>query len=292
MASSIASVSRMELAQRRQKLRRRRRVKFLQASWRVVAVCGLTAGVLWTATLPTWVIRRPEQVRIEGNHFIPVHTLRSLLPIPYPQSLFRVEPQAIARELQARAPIAAVIVSRQLFPPGLVVQVKERLPVAIALTGDDRPLPDGTAKPNSTAKPTIPTKSSLLDENGMLIPLESYTSLDQTLKLPTLKVIGNPESYRSSWSKLYRELMQGPPINVSELDWRDPANLILKTELGLVHVGPYSARFTSQLKAIDRMRKLPMQPGFSQITYIDLRNPDAPILQMPKPQNLVKSGNP
>ena len=286
MTSSIASVSQMELTQRRQKLRHRRRVKFLQASWRVVAVCGLTAGVIWAATLPTWVIRRPEQVRIEGNHFIPVRTLRSLLPIPYPQSLFRVEPQAIARELQARAPIEAVIVSRQLFPPGLIVQVKERLPVAIALTTDDRPLPDGTAKPATTAK------GGLLDENGMLIPFENYVALDQSLKLPTLKVIGNPESYRSSWFKLYRELIQGPPVNVSEVDWRDPANLILKTELGMVHLGPYNARFPSQLKAIDRMRRLSAHPNFSQITYIDLRNPDAPVLQMPKPQNLVKSVNP
>lgn len=284
MTSSIASVSRTELAQRRQKLRQRRRVKLLQASWRVVAVCGLTAGVIWAATLPTWVIRRPEQVRIEGNRFIPVRTLRSLLPIPYPQSLFRVEPQAIARELQARAPIADVIVSRQLFPPGLIIQVKERLPVAIALTADD--LRSGGTKAAATAK------SSLLDENGMLIPLQSYTSLDQSLKLPSLKVIGNPESYRASWSKLYRELIQGPPINVSELDWSNPANLILKTELGMVHLGPYSARFPSQLKAIDRMRTLSAHPRFSQITYIDLRNPDAPMIQMPKPQNLVKSGNP
>ena len=286
MTSSIASVSQTELAQRRQKLRQRRRVKFLQASWRTLAVCGLTGGVVWAATLPTWVIRRPEQVRIEGNHFIPVHTLRSLLPIPYPQSLFRVEPQVIARELQARAPIASVIVSRQLFPPGLIVQVKERLPVAIALTSDDRSLPDGTAKPATTAK------DGLLDENGMLIPLESYVALDQSLKLPTLKVIGNPASYRSSWPKLYRELRQGPPINVSELDWRNPANLILKTELGLVQMGPYRAQFPSQLKVIDRMRRLSAHPSFSQITYIDLRNPDAPIIQMPKPQNLVKSGNP
>jgi cell division protein FtsQ len=287
MTSSIASVSQADLAQRRQKLRQRRRVKFLQASWRMLAVCGLTGGVIWAATLPTWVIRRPEQVRIEGNHFIPVHTLRSLLPIPYPQSLFRVEPQVIARELQARAPIAAVIVSRQLFPPGLIVQVKERLPVALALTSNERPLSGG-----GTTKPATTAKDGLLDENGMMIPLESYVALDQSLKLPSLKVIGNPDSYRTAWPKLYRELMQGPPINVSELDWRDPANLILKTELGLVYLGPYSAQFPYQLKVIDRMRRLSAHPSFSQITYIDLRNPDAPIIQMPKPQNLVKSGNP
>jgi cell division protein FtsQ len=146
----------------------------------------LTAGAIWTATLPLWVIQRPEQVRIEGNHFIPVRTLRSLLPIPYPQSLFRVEPQAIARELQAKAPITDVVVSRQLFPPGLVVQVKERLPVALALPSA-APLPTGV-KLGST------TKSGLLDENGILTPLESYVALDQSLKLPALKVIASQKA--------------------------------------------------------------------------------------------------
>lgn len=282
MTSSIASVSQSELAQRRQKLRQRRRVRFLQAGWRVLAVCGLTAGVVWAATLPTWVIRRPEQVQIEGNHLIPMRTLRSLLPIPYPQSLFRVEPQVIARELQARAPIADVIVSRQLFPPGLVVQVTERLPVAIALMTE--------GNPSATTK-TAPA-NGLLDENGMLIPLESYTALDQSLKLPSLKVIGKPATYRLFWSKLYRELTQGPPVNVSEIDLRNPSNMILKTDLGLVHLGPYSVRFSSQLQTLDRMRKLSTHSSFSQITYIDLRNPEAPAIQMTKPKDLVKSGTP
>lgn len=284
MTSSIASVSQTELVQRRQKLRQRRRVRFLQASWRVLAVCGLTAGVVWAATLPTWVIRRPEQVRIEGNHLIPVHTLRSLLPIPYPQSLFRVEPQVIARELQAHAPIADVIVSRQLVPPGLTVQVKERLPVAIAVAAESRQL-------TTEGSPTAAT-DGLIDENGMIIPLERYTALDQSLKLPSLKVIGKPESYRSYWSKLYREITQGPPINVSEVDLRNPGNVILKTDIGLVHLGAYSAHFAIQLQTIDRMRKLSAHSSFNRITYIDLRNPEAPTIQMDKPKDLVKSGTP
>lgn len=289
MTSSIASISRTALAQRRQKLRQRRRVRFLQAGWRSLAICGLTAGAIWAATLPVWVIRRPEQVRIEGNHFIPVRTLRSLLSIPYPQSLFRVDPQAIARKLQAKAPIADVIVSRQLFPPGLVVQVKERLPVALALPSEGT-LPVTTMPTGTRAASTA--KSGLLDENGIWMPLESYTALGQSLKLPSLRVIGNPESYRPSWSKLYRELTQGPPINVSEIDWRDPTNVILKTELGMVHIGPYSWQFSSQLKTLDRMRLLSAHSRFSQITYIDLRSPDAPTVQMAKPKDPVKSGTP
>ncbi len=287
MTNSIVSVSHTDLAQRRQKLRQRRRVRLLQTSWRVLAVCGLAGGVVWAAMLPTWMIRRPEQVTIEGNHFIPVRTLRSLLPIAYPQSLFRVEPQAIARALQAKAPLSEVIVNRQLFPPSLIVQVKERRPVALAVpTEREQALPSGSQRSESAAK------TGLLDESGMWIPLESYTALDHSLKVPSLRVIGNPDSYRPFWSKLYREIKQGPPLNVTEVDWRDPTNLIIKTDLGLTHLGPYGAQFSYQLKTLDRMRKLSGHTSFNQIVYIDLRNPDVPTVQMAKSKGLVKTSTP
>ncbi len=286
--TSIVSVSRTELAQRRQKLRLRRRIKFLQTAWRILAVSGLAGGLFWVTTLPDWVIRRPEQVAIEGNHYLPDQTIRALLPISYPQSLLRVEPQKITDTLKAKAPIAEVVVSRRLVPPGLVVQVKERFPVAIAFqTAADTPLLLQKSVKNQRSVSNI----GLLDEKGLWIPIELYTSLDQSLKLPTLKIVGNFQQYRPAWAKLYREISRSP-VKISEIDWRDPANLILKTELGVVHLGPYSSQFTYQLEKLDEMRKLPSHPSFSQIAYIDLRNPDNPIAQLEKSKDLVKSGTP
>ncbi|MGA7937526.1 MAG: FtsQ-type POTRA domain-containing protein [Kovacikia sp.] len=288
MTSSIVSVSQTELAQRRQKLRYRRRVRSLQTVWRVLAVSGLAGGLVWVATLPAWVIRRPDQVTIEGNHYLSSQTIRALLPIPYPQSLLRIEPQSIQRELQSKAPIATVTVGRRLIPPGLVVQVQERYPVAIALSV-------ATNNPNfyqTNARTQAGSlKAGLLDEAGVWIPIEVYTSLNQALKLPELKVIGNLELYRPYWSKLYREVTQSP-VKITEVHWQDPANLILRTELGIVHFGPYSSQFTYQLSMLDRMRKLSADSSFSQIAYIDLRNPDSPIVQMVKSKDLVKSSTP
>lgn len=283
MASSIGSVSQTELAQRRQRLRYRRRLRLLQMVWQVLAVGSLAGGLVWVATLPAWVIRRPEQVMIEGNQYLPVQTIRSLLPIPYPQSLLRVAPQAIVDDLKTKAPIAEVAVSRRLFPPGLIVQVKERLPVAIAI-----PVPTDATK---TAKKDTLAKTGLLDEKGIWIPLDIYTSLDQSLKLPTLKVIGDLEQYRHYWSKLYQDISRSP-VKISEIDWRNPNNLILKTELGTIHFGAYGSQFNQQLVTLDRMRRLSTHPSFNQIAYIDLRSPDAPMVQMIKSKDLVKSGNP
>lgn len=280
MTTSIVSVSRTELDQRRRKLRRQRRIRFFQTLWRTLAVSSIAGGLVWVVRLPIWVIQRPDQVQIEGNRFIPTQTIRSLLPIPYPQSLLRVEPQKIAHELKAKAPIADVRVNRHLFPPSLTVQVKERYPVAIAYISraDAQTSIIQLAKAQKSSQ-----KAGLLDEGGMWIPLERLVALDQAVQLPQLKVVGRLEYYRLYWKELYQAIRRSP-IKVTELDFQDPANLILKTELGNVHLGPYrSSQFPDQLKTLDRMRKLPELLNMSQVDYIDLRNPTSPMVQMQKP---------
>lgn len=270
--TSIAPVSQKELAQRRKNLRRERRMRFVKASWRNVAIAGLTVGALWVATLPAWVIRKPEQVTIKGNQFLSPQAVRTLLPMTYPQSLLRVQPQAIADTLKTKAPIAEATVDRQLFPPSLTVRIRERVPVA-------------------QTEPVDNLAPGLLDENGAWMPQESYAALNPSLKLPTLKITGNPDQYRSQWSKLYPTLRQSP-IKILAVDWEDPTNLILKTELGTVHFGAYSTNFSNQLAALDRMRRLGNRVNPTQVKYIDLKNPDSPLIQMNSSKTPVKLGTP
>jgi cell division protein FtsQ len=280
--TSIAPVSRTELSQRRQKLRRQRRVRFFQASWRSLAVLGLAAGAVWVATLPAWVIRRPEQVTIRGNRLISAQTIRTLLPIDYPQSLLKIQPQEVSNALKSRAPIAEATVDRQLFPPSLTVRIQERTPVALTLP------PLGTVKLDSASDSDQP---GLLDESGIWVPLKSYTSLDQSLKLPTLKITGKVNQYRPYWPQLYQAIHRSA-VTISEVNLDDPSNLILKTELGSVHFGLYSANFTNQLKALDQLRKLPTRVNPNQIAYIDLKDPQSPSVQMINPKSPVKLSTP
>lgn len=284
--TGILPISQTELAQRRQKLRRQRRMRLLQGVWRSCAITGLTAGLFWATTLPDWVIRRPEQVKIEGNRYLSAQAIRSLLPIDYPQSLLRLQPQLIVDTLKEKAPIADVTVHRQVFPfpPQLTVQVKERYPVALSL-------PEPGSVPSGQLSSSGSSKAGLLDENGKWIPLERYTALNQSVKLPTLRVLGRPEQYAAVWMQFYQEISRSP-VKISEVDWRDPTNLILKTDLGTVHFGPYSNNFITQLRALDRMRQLPTRLQTSQIAYIDLRDPDSPSLQMNKIKKPVRSGTP
>lgn len=270
--TSIITVSSTELAQRRQKLRRQRRLKWLQVVWRISAVSGFAGALVWAATLPIWVIQR-EQVNIEGNEYIPEQRLRALLSMPDQASLLRIEPQSIAAELKKKAPIANATVERQLFPPGLTVQIRERHPVALAIQSP------ALATRNVGTNPLNHPTTGLLDESGVWIPLDSYKSLETNRDLPTLKILGKPDHYRPHWTTLYQAVSRSP-VKILEIDWQDPANLILKTEMGLVHLGVYNSQFDQQLRTLDRMRQLPKKVNPSQIAYIDLKNPETPSIQM------------
>jgi cell division protein FtsQ len=276
--ANIASVSQAQLTTRRKKLRRERRVKSFQALWRSLFVGGMATSLVWAITLPEWVIRQPEQIVIEGNHFLSAQAIRSLLPLSYPQSLLKVQPQALANSLESQAPIAEATVSRQLVPPGLTIQVKERKPVAIAQA----------ATPKNAKSSHLNQPAGLLDEEGVLMPESSYQSNSANVELPTLKVIGSSDQYRPYWSEVYQAVSHSP-IKVFEIDWQDPANLILKTELGNVHFGPYSSRFSEQLGILDRMRELPTRVSPSKIAYINLKNPDFPAIQMTKENSSIQS---
>ena len=277
MTGNITPLSQTDLNQRRQRLRRQRRIRFLQSIWRVGAVAGLAGGLVWVSTLPIWLIRDSKQVKVEGNRLLPTQTIQKVLPIAYPQSLLWIRPQAIAQELKAKTPISEAFVSRQLFPPGLTVRVKERYPVAITLlTSADAALLNQKPSQDKSA----PDRIGLLDEQGIKIPFASYALLGNAVKLPPLKVIGNQDYYQPYWQTLYRETSRSP-VKISEIDSQNPANLILKTELGIIHLGPYDGKqFTAQLKTLDRMRKLTNQMPANQISYIDLRNPESPVVQM------------
>ena len=273
-------------------LRRHRYLKVFQAVWRTLAVSGLLGGLVWATTRPNWVLSESNQIVIEGNQRLSKQTIQSLLPLSYPQSLLRIKPEAIAKSLEAQPPIAEATVNRQLFPPGITIQVLERVPVALAVGGGLSPT---ATKPSIVNPPSTSLSNStgavgLLDQYGVWIPLQSY-GLSSNLKLPNLKVVGLPEQYRPYWSQLYQAVSHSP-IKVFEIDFQDPANLILKTELGSVHLGSYSSRLAEQFNILAQMRQLPSQLSVSQIAYIDLKNPAAPSLQMNQAKPDVKSNTP
>jgi cell division protein FtsQ len=270
MMADIPSISRSELSERRRKLRWQRRWRVLQTGWRVVAVSGIALGLVWVTTLPDWMLRDPNQIEVEGNKFLSADTVRELLPLKYPQFLLTLQPKTLTQRLESQAPIAEATVSRHLFPPGLTVRIQERYPVAVVYSGLAPAPAVGLAKP---------TPIALLDERGTVIPYENYMALNRSRQLPNLKIVGMQDQYRTQWTSLYQQVSRSP-VKVNEIDWQEPGNLILHTELGKVYCGSYGDRFAEQLRTLDQMRQLSQKVEASEIDYIDLRNPQAPLIEL------------
>jgi cell division protein FtsQ len=264
--------SRAELAQRRKQMRRARRSMRLKSSWRFLMVALLAGGAISMTTQPTWVLRRADQVKVEGNQFLSVQTIRGLLPIQYPQSIFRTQPGAIVETLKQKAPIIDAAVDRQIFPPSLTVRIRERTPVAQLVD------PDGAKAPREKGKVARSQGHDLLDDSGVVIPIESLNALNQTLKLPGLRILGRIETIRPQWLGCY-QFLRNSPVRIQQIDWRNPTNLVVTGEIGTVHLGAYnSTEFPRQLRAMDGMRRIGEKIPKEQIDYIDLRNPDKPAI--------------
>jgi cell division protein FtsQ len=265
--AGIAPTTRAESTQRRKLLRRQRRTQRLSSLVRFTVVLGLAGLALWSLRQPVWVIRDANQLRVEGNQYLSVQTIRNLVPIHYPQSIFHTQPDTIALELKRKAPLSYVQVDRQLFPPELIVHVREQTPVAAV-----------HSKSQKGGQPTS-QPDALLDIQGNIIPIESFQSLEQGLQLPQLRVLGDPKEYHEYWAACYPGIKQSAVL-IQQIDWRESSNLILTTDLGVIHLGPYKAPlFAQQLRALGGLKGLTKTVPASQIAYIDLRNPNAPALQ-------------
>jgi cell division protein FtsQ len=278
MTSVVTTVSPSELKGRRTALRRQKRRQVVHRIWRAFAVTSLAGGLVWGATQPAWVISKPTQIEVEGNQRLSDEAVRSLLSLSYPQSLLRIEPQAMIEKLTyPNSAIAKATITRQLFPPSLTVQVEERQPVAIAVATSP-----SIAYPNdAAAKPMrgVRALEGLLDAEGGLIPIESYKALNVAVPQTQLKIIGLPPQQLNNWPQVYQALGEAQ-VKIFEIDWQNPANIILKTELGLVHLGSYSPQISEQINVLNRLRALPKKLTASEIAYIDLKDPESPAIQM------------
>ena len=262
-----------DLARRRQYLRAKRKYTFYKNVWRSLALALMVFGTIKIATSPMWLIRSAKQLDVSENRLLSDNNIHDILPITYPQSLLSVEPEALAEHLETYEPIEEAIVSRRLVPPGLHVRIKERQPVAIALPDTTRPLKTIPTEPTPFREP------GLIDATGHWMPRNSFRELGGNAPPPELTVRGMRLSHQKQWEKMYPIILQSP-VRITGVDWTRPSNLVLQSELGAVHLGPYTKDFEMQLAALDQLRSLGDKVNPEKVAFIDLQDPDNPIVEI------------
>lgn len=273
MSAKPPDPSSRDLARRRQYLRDQRRYKFYKGTWRSLALTGFAAGLLWLATSPIWLVRSPSQINISNNKLLSDEAIQALLPLPYSQPLLKIKPKDLEASLETHAPIAAAAVSRRLLPPGLHIRVKERQPVAIALPNTASPMQKIPAKSAAFRSP------GLIDAQGYWMPRDSFQLIGSAASEPTLTVRGMQAGDEKDWQEMYEAIAQSP-VKITVIDWTRPSNLILQSELGAVHLGPYGREFEAQLVALDQLRSLNEKVNPEKVAFIDLHDPTHPIVEI------------
>jgi cell division protein FtsQ len=251
-----------KINQRQAKLKRERAKKTGVIIWRSLIAFAILGGLGWVLTQPNWIIRENSQIDIEGNHILSEDAVRSLISLSYPQSIFKIPVPQLKNELESLPPLAKVDISRQLFPPRINLNVKEKIPVAIVLD-------------NSSPQKAI----GFIDQEGIFLPENFYSSVKEEFVLPKIRITGFKEENRSEWSKLY-QIVSESPIEIQEIDGRDSNNLILLTKLGKIYLGSNHNILLEQLKVLEQMGNLPSKVKIQEIDYIDLTDPANPLIQV------------
>jgi cell division protein FtsQ len=126
------------------RLRRRRRAERTRTLRSVLVVSAATAafvGCGWVAINSALVEVR--EVTVEGTSRLSPEQVLAVADVRRGQSLFRLDPAAIAHRVETLAPVAAARVSRD-WPHRVVISVVERRPVAAVTEGSTATLLDRT----------------------------------------------------------------------------------------------------------------------------------------------------
>jgi cell division protein FtsQ len=256
----MQAVSAHQLRKRRKELRQRRRIKFFQAIWRSLFMGSMTVGTFWVVNQPNWIIQKQTQIAVEGNEYLSEDAIFDLLAVDYPKLLWDFEPQAMAQTLQSSAPIAKAEVTRKLIPPSLSITVEERKPIAIATLAGTK-------------------QEGLLDQTGIWMPTDKFTLIENNEAIPKLKITGFRKEEGQTWVNIYEKINQSS-VAISQLDWANPKNLVLTSPIGQIYCGNDPQQLLAQLSTLEQMQNLKDHIALEEIAYIDLLNPEQPMIQL------------
>lgn len=228
------------------------------ALWRSCLTISCALGLGLVATLPYWQIKYQSQISFVGKKLVSQNSIYDALDFTYPQLIWTINGSNLAQQVKSIPAIEVARIDKQIMPPQLIINLQERIPVAIA---------------------TSLGKVGFLDVHGEWIPQDLYASFDDNFSLPELAVLNYQPQYKQSWISIYQLISLYPKLKVSKVQWNHSGGLFIQTKIGRVFLGADSSRLEQQFKIISKLQNLPKHIDRRKIAYIDLSNPKINLIQ-------------
>ncbi|MGK7909995.1 MAG: cell division protein FtsQ/DivIB [Synechococcus sp.] len=273
--SELKSTTRTHLKERRQQVRQQLRHQLQSRLWRWTLTAGLLVGGVYVARLPCWKVQVANSVRIQGNDLLDDRDILAFVPPIDSLYIWQVEPHRVEAAMLENPFLKSVSVRRQLFPPHISAEVEERQAIAVGRVA-------GTPG-------FIDTEGQWVDSTDL--------SVESASEWPTLIVMGWEPAQKRDWAELLF-VLQHSVVAIRTVDWRNPTNLILQTELGEVHFGqlpegthpdtplgrsPLARVVKERLQGLNQLSGLydgPCNCQPSDVDYINMSHPQLPTIAL------------
>ena len=250
-------------AERRRKLKLERRNEQLIQLWRILFFSSISSGLGVLLINNGWHPIDTEQIIVKGSTNLQSSSIVNASGNYFPRELLIIRPKELTEKLLNELPITRVSIRRNLMPPHLEVELKERQPIAFAT----RMGPKGK-------------ENGMVDNDGIWMPLRVASQAKQPEKEISL----------SGWRSSHREWISiilknrnnfGSPLKKVMLS--PGGDLSIGTEkFGVVELGTNQNLVLDQIKVLANLsRDLPQEFLNKEGAIIDIRDPSKPELQLP-----------
>lgn len=241
-------------------LRAIQRKRYGRYLWRSVLLSTFAGGILAVAVSPQWYIKEESQIVLNGDRYMDSAQIYNAVRFPYPQPLAIVPSQKITRQLKLIPAVESVRVTKKIFPPSINIHLKERVPVATAVSSG---------------------RVGFLDSQGVWLD-PNYYDLDKAdLPLTPIKVVNFQPQYSPIWSEIFQLISSYSTLEIDEIRWDEMGNLFMIVGTHKVIFGSDYSLLKKQFSTLANFTDLANNEKLQDISQIDLTNPDVPILETP-----------
>ena len=206
-----------------------------------------------------------QDIRITGSKLFTHHDLVNNSSLKFPIRLIFVNTNFLEKELKQNLSLKNVSVSRQIFPFGLKINFKTRIPIAYGekIINDEKIL-------------------GFIDEDGIFIEKENVNK--KNLSKLTIQVFGWEEKFKNKLSKILKA-KENYKFEIIRITFSQ--NGFLKIEeknLKTILLGHNPNLISHKLKIINLLKNEFKRNNFSEkIDTIDLTDPNKPKIKVFKP---------